>query len=392
MRSRVTEELQARYAPILRFARGEHFYPMAVEDFCRYSTLRSREASTPLLDQGRVTLSLLARAFQDDHDLYLQSVPAPLADQNVAARWSKDVLRTLMRVSYHPSTWQAEVARLAYSWFSDKTQDATKLFWWNDLVMALVGMGKQSRQDLPRLDLPPEIRQAAIENYEGGQQALPPYTYYHRTTHDDRYLCLQYWFFYAFNDWATGFGGMNDHEGDWEGLYLFFDLDAAGRPQEPPAYVTFPGHHSRLTKPWRHPDVTLEGSHPVGHVAAGSHATYPECKEYELIRMYGLLDRATGDGLTIGPGDWHQAIDLDAQPWTAAFLGAWGTRYWLPLSWAKKTLGLLKTRADQYGLPGVSGPRGPRYADDGSVRPNWLSAAAWAGIQELEKLAAGAHL
>jgi hypothetical protein len=56
----------------------------------------------------------------------------------------------------------------------------------------------------------------------------------------DRYLCLQYWFFYAYNDWATGYGGMNDHEGDWEGLYLFFPLDAAGRPQEPPAYVTFP--------------------------------------------------------------------------------------------------------------------------------------------------------
>ena len=57
---------------------------------------------------------------------------------------------------------------------------------------------------------------------------------------------------------------MNDHEGDWEGLYLFFQLDSAGQTQEPPAYVTFVGHHSRLTKPWDHHDVTFVGTHPVG--------------------------------------------------------------------------------------------------------------------------------
>ena len=29
-------------------------------------------------------------------------------------------------------------------------------------------------------------------------------------------LCLQYWFFYAMNDWRSSFGGINDHEADWE--------------------------------------------------------------------------------------------------------------------------------------------------------------------------------
>jgi hypothetical protein len=329
--------------------------------------------------------SLLARTYPRRADVFLQSVPADLADQNVAAGWSSDVLRTLVDVQHRTMHWQGEFASAAYSWFSAKTQSATRLFWWNDLVMSLVGSGKRSSKDLPRLNLPPEIRQAALENYERSQSERPSYTYYYRATRDSQYLCLQYWFFYAYNDWATGFGGMNDHEGDWEGMYLFFRLDPSGRPQEPPAYVTYVGHHSRITKPWGHPDITLDGTHPVAYVAAGSHATYPERKAYELMRIYGLVDYATGDGASIEPGDWRRRIDLDAQSWTSPFLGAWGTRYWLPLSWVTSVLGALRTKAEEIGLPGVSAPRGPRYAEDGSVRPNWTRAATWAGILDLER-------
>jgi hypothetical protein len=313
-------------------------------------------------------------------------VPAAVADQNVAARWGTDVLETLVDASYKAANWKEELAKVAYRWFSAKTQAATKLFWWNDLVMSLVGAGKQSDKDLPRLNLPPEIRRAALENYQRSQSPRPNYTYYYRTTRDRKYLCLQYWFFYGYNDWATGFGGMNDHEGDWEGMYLFFELGPSGNPVEPPAYVTFVGHHSRLTKPWGHHDVTLDGTHPVGYVAAGSHATYPERKDYDLIKIYGLVDYARGDGTTIEPGDWQQRVNLDTQPWTSDFLGGWGTRYWLPLSWAKQTLGFLQTKAEEIDLPGVSAPRGPRYNDEGSVRPNWISAVSWAGIPNLEKM------
>jgi hypothetical protein len=356
---------------------------MAVEDFLGYCTLREKGRDVPVVGRGQVVPSLLARAYRSRPDLFLQSVPASLADQNVAADWGTDVLKTLVDVQEKTVHWQRELARAAYSWFSTKTQSATRLFWWNDLVMPLVGAGRRSSKDLPRLNLPPEIREAALENYEQSQRRRPGHTYYHRTTQDREYLCLQYWFFYAYNDWATGFGGMNDHEGDWEGMYLFFRLDPSGRPLEPPAYLTYVGHHSRITKPWGHRDVELDGTHPVAYVAAGSHATYPERKEYELMSIYGLVDYATGDGITIGPDDWR-GVDLDAEPWTAPFVGAWGTRYWLPMSWARKVLGSLRTKADEIGLPGVSAPRGPRYAEDGSVRPNWISAVDWAGILDLD--------
>ena len=380
----MSRDLHQKYVPILTFARGERFFPMAVEDFTGYCTLRAKDSTTHLVAKGQVTPAMLYRAYQRKANVFLQSVPAELADQNVAARWSSDVLGALTDVSHRAVNWREELARAAYSWFSPKTQSATQLFWWNDLVMSQLGAGKRSSKDLPRLDLPAEIRQAAVENYQRSQPRIPNYTYYYRTTRDGRYLCLQYWFFYGYNDWATGFGGMNDHEGDWEGLYLFFDIDPAGHPQEPPAYVTYVGHHSRLTKPWGHHDLTLDGTHPVAYVAAGSHASYPECKEYDLMRIYGLVDYATGGGTVIKPDDWRRSVDLATQPWASTFLGAWGTRYWLSLSWLKSVLGVLKTRADEIGLPGISAPRGPRYTEEGDERPNWTRVVTWAGIPDLE--------
>ena len=381
----MVQALHEKYVPVLRFAKGEQFFPMAVDDFVGYCALRAKGDTPPLVQLGRVTPELLIRGRKQRDDLFLQSVPASLADQDIASRWGRDVVNALAGISSGASGWQLELAKVGYRWLSPKTQEATKLFWWNDLVMPLLGAGRRSRQDLPRLDLPPEIQQAAVKGYRASQPRKPNYTYYYRTTRDKQYFCLQYWFFYAYNDWATSFGGMNDHEGDWEGMYCFFELDAAGKPQEPPTYVTYVGHHSRQTKPWGHHDMTLVGNHPVGYVAAGSHATYPERKVHDLMKVYDLADHATGDGLIIEPGDWVHRVDLDRQPWTEAFSGSWGTRYWLPLSWAKKTLGVLRTRADEIGLPGVSAPRGPRYADDGQVRPNWLSAVSWAGILDLEE-------
>ncbi len=383
----MAEALHEKYAPILRYARDEQFFPMSIEAFVGYCALREHGQRAPLVGPGDLRPALLARAQQHGVRAYLQSVPAELADQNVAALWSTDVLRNLVDVSRRASMWQTELARGVYDWLSAKTQAAAQLFWWNWLVLPLAESGRRSARDLPRLSLPPEIRQAALDNYRASQPARPNYTYYYRLARDDRYYCLQYWFFYPYNDWATSYDGMNDHEGDWEGLYLFFNIDPAGRLQEPPAFLTYVGHHSRLTKPWGHPDITVEGNHPVAYVAAGSHATYPERKRYELMKIYGLTDHATGDGPAIGPDDWRSRVDLSAQPWASAFLGTWGTSYWLPLDWAQRVLGTLRSlrsEAQEIGLPGVSAPRGPRYAEDGTERPNWTSTALWAGLLDLD--------
>jgi hypothetical protein len=381
----VSETLHEKYLPILRFARGERFFPMDAQDFLAYSVLRRKGQREPLVERGQVTASLLSRPYEQPIDVYVQSVPAALADQDVASRWGRDVFRALADASNRVASWQLDLARVAYLWLSPKTQKATQMFWWNPLVMPLLALGRTSRRDLPRLDLPPEIGQAAADTYVRSREGAPGTTYYYRVTRDAEYVCLQYWLFYAFNDWATSYGGMNDHEGDWEGLYLFFEQGEAGQPKEPPAYITFVGHHSRMTKPWDHPDVTREGTHPVAFVAGGSHATYPEAKEYDLMKVYGLVDYASGDGVAVRPMDWRPGIRLDDQPWAAPYLGTWGTRYWLGTSWIERLLSSARRKLEEFGLPGVSGPRGPRYTDEATERPNWSKVVDWAGIFDLQE-------
>src|SRR5690606_18538372 len=52
------------------------------------------------------------------------------------------------------------------------------------------------------------------------------------------YIVLQYWYFYAMNNWKE-VGGQNNHEGDWESVFVFLDKDT-----EDPKYVAFSAHHN----------------------------------------------------------------------------------------------------------------------------------------------------
>ena len=47
------------------------------------------------------------------------------------------------------------------------------------------------------------------------------FTYYGRVFREGGYVCLQYWFFYAMNDWRSTFAGINDHEADWEMITVY---------------------------------------------------------------------------------------------------------------------------------------------------------------------------
>ncbi|MFQ5610735.1 MAG: hypothetical protein ACE5H9_01230 [Anaerolineae bacterium] len=383
-------ELHEKYAPILRFARGESFLPARVEEVLRYCSLYAKDQGAPLLRQGQVTPEQIV-ARSRSTEVFLRSVDSgPLTGLEVIAGWSRQTVDLVHQwASKAASEWTENLARKAYSWFSPKTKSATQLFWWNDLILPLFETIEQSdRGDFPRLVLPAETRDDAIERYR--HKRVPPYTYYYRQVQDGQYLCLQYWFFYSYNDWGRTFDGVNDHEGDWEGLYLFFRLDGWGHPQEPPAYITFPTHESRLTKPWGHKDVTLVGTHPVGYVGAGSHATYPEAKAYSILASYNLRDYATGDGPAIDHDQWTHRIDLDKVSWLTDYRGSWGTRYWLPLEKAKSILGILTTAApllriftsaapDEIELPGVSAPRGPR-GSGGKERPQWAHPVEWANV------------
>jgi hypothetical protein len=122
-----------------------------------------------------------------------------------------------------------------------------------------------------------------------------PTVYAHVTT-DPGYpgkLALQYWIFYVFNDWN------NLHEGDWEMIQLDFD---ASTPQEAlgrsPVEVGYSQHEGAERAEWGSPKLELvDGTHPVVHVAAGSHANFYD----EALYLGSSASQGVGCDDTRGP-------------------------------------------------------------------------------------------
>jgi hypothetical protein len=138
-------------------------------------------------------------------------------------------------------------------------------------------------------------------------------------------LALQYWFFYAFNDFN------NLHEGDWEMIQLVFDADdAAAALARDPAEVGYSSHEGAERAEWGDDKLELvDGTHPVVFPAAGSHAN----KYTEALYLGSSAEQGVGCDDTRGP---HRelrpvvttipsdpAAAAAAFPWLT-FEGRWG--------------------------------------------------------------------
>jgi len=102
---------------------------------------------------------------------------------------------------------------------------------------------------------------------------------------------LQYHFFYAFNDWRLAANGINHHEGDWEMIAVYLKDDE-------PYSVLLSQHGSGAMEPWK--DVRRvkdedgnDTTHPLIYVALGSHANYsrPEVIRSASLFQEGLFQR-----------------------------------------------------------------------------------------------------
>jgi len=229
-------------------------------------------------------------------------------------------------------------------------------------------------------------------------------TYYGRVVRDGHWVVCQYWFFYCFNNWRSGFGGVNEHEGDWEQVTVYLDgsgaVDGDGLPE--PRWVVFSAHDETgddLRRRWDDPDLSLvQHRHPVVFSGAGSHSGAYLAGDYLITvptptlpaavrwlrrgaRVFtpwsttaqggGLaipyVDYARGDGHAVGPGTssaWEMVVLDESQPWLWAYRGLWGH----------------DTR-DRLG--GERGPAGPRYERDGTVRQSWADPVGWAGLAKV---------
>ena len=56
-----------------------------------------------------------------------------------------------------------------------------------------------------------------VRALHGGRQRFT----YGNVVRQDGWIVLRYWLFYAFNDWRSNVFGANDHEADWEKIFIY---------------------------------------------------------------------------------------------------------------------------------------------------------------------------
>ncbi len=261
---------------------------------------------------------------------------------------------------------------------------------------------------LARGAVPGGFTAAAQIEYAEGLKVDPRRVYHGRVVRDGGWIVLQYLFFFYMNDWRSSFAGVNDHESDWEQIFVFLYENANGELE--PRWVAYASHDFKgddLRRRWDDPLLVKQDSHPVVFAGAGSHASYYEQGEYmvgmtpdfikpvervlqQASKFYYQrfseaddhtratpegtrpflsipnIDYARGDGLRIGPGqteEWTPLIISDEVGWVDRYRGLWG----------------LDTR-DPVG--GERAPSGPKYNRDGSVRQSWYDPLGWAGLDK----------
>lgn len=363
--------LLRQYEPVIRYNRGEMFYPCSVEDFVAASALYRRTDDEPeeLAARGTLTIDRLAelgRVHVGDI-IYLQQVDGPLTRKEYKA-WRKRPDRVKFKTS----------SRFAAVGLLSRFVDAILRF-------TLLLRGRV-----------PGGYAAAVHQAYINTPTRDDCYYYGHVTRDGGYLVLQYWYFYSMNDWRSNFGGVNDHESDWEQVTIFLTDDE----EQKPAWVAFSSHDEvgdDLRRRWDDPDIEfVDGTHPVVYAGAGSHSGAYLKGEYlitagvplpdwlDTVRRAFLrilpwhedddsgaigipyIDYKRGDGVSVGPGQdkpWNPVVVTDDTPWVRDYRGLWG----------------LDTH-DVFG--GERAPAGVRYERKGTVRQSWGQPVAWAGLDK----------
>jgi hypothetical protein len=375
-------DLLRRFEPLIRYTKGEQFFPTAVEGYVRESSLWEHHPDGRdelLVRQGELTLEKLietrpaefgaVRYLRFVENLNLAEAAQVLADQAL--------LRIRLGNYFH-----AGIGRLARGGFLPRLVDG--LF-----SLSFLLRGKVSAADAA----------AAEIDYTEMRELDPHYTYYGRVARQNGWTVLQYWFFFCFNSWRSGFHGVNDHESDWEMVNIYLYEDDGQLVPEWVAYASHDFKGDDLRRRWddQH-ELTLHDGHPVVFAGAGSHASYFRKGEYQaavnlplpgwvagLVRSWNKLwtdtlgqpavgalhipfvDFARGDGLRIGPGgdtEWSPMLIDETTPWVSRYRGLWGYFAKDPIS-------------------GENAPAGPMYNRDGTPRSSWYDPLGFAGLDKV---------
>ncbi|KPL77269.1 hypothetical protein ADN00_09015 [Ornatilinea apprima] len=388
-------ELIRQYAPVLKFTRGEKFYPMRVDEYLRSSSLwaRLREgAEVCLVPQGSLDVDKLdgSIALPPDALQFLKFIePVDLPE---LLEYLQEQIRQKDDFRFHPG--KGRLSRVGYlSRFVDLLFSLT-----------LLARGRVSG----------DTSMAATLEYRRILERNPVYSYYARVVRQNDWLVLQYWYFYAFNNWRSGYFGLNDHEADWEMVNIYLSEQDGSWQPEWLAYACHEFSGDDLRRHWNDPEVQKVGDHPVVFVGAGSHAGYFLPGEYLMeldvpflapiyrvvefiqrrwqsltgsgstenenrgnILRIPFVDYARGDGFSVGEGQyisWAPPILLDPTPqWVSEYRGLWGLYAQDPAS-------------------GENAPSGPMYQRNGALRSAWYNPLGWAGVDKVPTQANTPHV
>jgi hypothetical protein len=171
---------------------------------------------------------------------------------------------------------------------------------------------------------------AATDCYAGAQDAhhSPPTVYGAAFRRGNR-IALQYWLFYAYNDYSPTVppGDIwQVHEGDWESVSLL--LDTSGKP----LVVGLSRHCAGSSRGWAH--APRHGTHPLVYVGLGSHSNFfrpgsfplqSRCFTPQVIAIIKAYGSTPVDHASVGETVRPRLVRITASaPGWMAFAGTWG--------------------------------------------------------------------
>ncbi len=391
----MAEALLRRFEPVIRFTKGEWFYPMDCEpyaDACGLWVTRPGEDAVCVVPPGELTLEKLAQQPDDTTGaVHYLKIPTPEQDEKQGRRARRRAKGSHTNPDWPKETFRAGRGRLARVGYISRLADA--LF-----SLVLLARGRVPGGDV----------EGGRVLYGRFMEKEEHFRYHGHVVRQDGWIVLRYWLFYAFNDWRTNFFGANNHEADWEKVFVYLSESESGELN--PEWVAYAAHEETgdaLRRRWDDSELEKIGEHPVAYVCAGSHATRYSRGEYltELafplprafaavrktarrfwyttLRQYAdedyaekayeaftipFVDYGRGDGLSVGPGqdrEWDPPRLMNPLPsWASGYRGLWG----------------LYTRDP---FEGEDAPAGPMYNRDKTISREWFDPVGWAGLDKV---------
>ena len=134
------------------------------------------------------------------------------------------------------------------------------------------------------------------------------FRYHGHVVRQDGWIVLQYWLFYAFNDWRSNFFGANDHEADWEKVFVYLSESESGDIR--PEWVAYAAHEETgddLRRRWDDPELEKIGEHPVATSALARTPAVTPRGEY-LTELEFPLPRAIAAVRRVARSFWYRTL------------------------------------------------------------------------------------